>query len=66
MSFPAKTIDQKLYSSGVKVKLCKTDILENKILSGMKHLNRLDSVIVRSEGGDNYFEGLFIDKSEIY
>ena len=63
LSFPAKTIDQKLYSSGVKVKLCKTDILENKILSGMKHLNRLDSVIARSEWGDNYFEGLFIDKS---
>ena len=63
LSFPAKTIDQKLYNTGVKVKLCKTDILENKRISGIKHLNRLDSVIARSEWDNNYFEGLFVDKS---
>ena len=63
LSFPAKTIDQKLYNTGVKVKLCKTDILENKRISGIKHLNRLDSVIARSEWNNNYFEGLFLDKS---
>ena len=63
LSFPAKTIDKKHYNTGVKVKLCKTDILENKRISGIKHLNRLDSVIARSEWDDNYFEGLFVDKS---
>ena len=63
LSFPAKTIDQKYYNTGVKVKLCKTDILENRKISGLKHLNRLDSVIARSEWDDNYFEGLFVDKS---
>ena len=63
LSFPAKTIDKKHYNIGVKVKLCKTDILENKRISGIKHLNRLDSVIARSEWDDNYFEGLFVDKS---
>ena len=63
LSFPAKTIDHKLYNSGVRVKLCKTDISENKRISGIKHLNRLDSVIARSEWDDNFFEGLFVDKS---
>jgi 4-amino-4-deoxychorismate lyase len=63
LSFPAKTIDQKLYNTGVKVKLCETDILQNKRISGIKHLNRLDSVIARSEWDNNFFEGLFVDKS---
>ena len=63
LSFPAKTIDHKLYNSGVRVKLSKTDISENKRISGIKHLNRLDSVIARSEWDDNFFEGLFVDKS---
>ena len=62
LSFPAKSIDQKLYNSGVKVKLCETDILRNKRISGIKHLNRLDSVIARSEWDENYFEGLFVDR----
>jgi len=63
LSFPAKPINQKLYKSGVKVRLCETDILENKRIAGIKHLNRLDSVIARSEWGDNFFEGLFTDNS---
>ncbi len=63
LSFPHKPIDSKLYKSGVRVRLCKTDILENKNISGIKHLNRLDSVIARSEWDDNYFEGLFVDRS---
>ena len=63
LSFPTKPIDQKLYKTGVKVRLCETDILENKTISGIKHLNRLDSVVARSEWDANFFEGLFVDKS---
>lgn len=63
LSFPTKPIDQKLYKTGVKVRLCETNILENKTISGIKHLNRLDSVVARSEWDANFFEGLFVDKS---
>ena len=49
----------------VNVKICKSTISDNVDISGLKHLNRLDSVQARSEWNNkNIFEGIFIDKNE--
>ena len=44
---------------------CQTNITTNKILSGWKHLNRLDSVLARSEWDHpDIYEGILIDKNK--
>ena len=49
----------------VNVKICKSTISNNVDISGLKHLNRLDSVQARSEWNNkNIFEGIFIDNNE--
>ena len=49
----------------VNVKICKSTISDNVDISGLKHLNRLDSVQARSEWNNkNIFEGIFIDNNE--
>ncbi len=45
----------------IKVKYCKSPISENSQIAGLKHLNRLDSVMARSEWGDEYYEGILCD-----
>ena len=39
-------------AAGVRVRYCKTLVTENATLAGVKHLNRLDSVLARSEWAD--------------
>ena len=49
----------------VNVKICKSAISDNINISGLKHLNRLDSVQARSEWKDKkIFEGIFIDNKK--
>tara|TARA_B100001027_G_scaffold55222_1_gene37076 strand:- start:4667 stop:5536 length:870 start_codon:yes stop_codon:yes gene_type:complete len=44
-------------------RFCQTNITTNKLLSGWKHLNRLDSVLARSEWDNpEIYEGILIDK----
>ncbi len=58
-------LDKTLYQKGVKIKICKSKISRNPDLAGLKHLNRLDSVMARSEWNDNeIFEGLILDDNE--
>lgn len=59
--FPYKKPEKENYLNGVNVKFCKTQISTNKNIFGIKHLNRLDSVLARSEWKNNYFEGVFSD-----
>lgn len=50
------------YSNGVKIKISKSPITINNSLAGFKHLNRLDSVLARSEWEDHdVFDSMFID-----
>ena len=50
------------YSNGVKIKISKSPITINNSLAGFKHLNRLDSVLARSEWDDHdVFDSMFID-----
>ncbi len=49
----------------VNVKFCKSAISDNADISGLKHLNRLDSVRARSElKNKKIFEGIFTDNNE--
>lgn len=46
-----------------KVCLCKHPVSINPVLAGIKHLNRLDSVLARSEWNDEYDEGFMFDSN---
>jgi len=49
-------------SSGVRVRYCATRATENAALAGLKHLNRLDSVLAQLEWSDpDIAEGLLCD-----
>ena len=50
--------------TGVRVRWCRTPVTEQPALAGIKHLNRLDSVLARSEWvrGD-IAEGLMLDRN---
>jgi len=50
------------YQSGVSVKLCNIRLADQPVLAGIKHLNRLEQVLARSEWTDpDYAEGLMRD-----
>lgn len=62
---PKPSLSKIIYKNGVDVIFCKKSITRNENLSGYKHLNRLDSVLSRSEWNDpKIFEGIFLDKRE--
>jgi 4-amino-4-deoxychorismate lyase len=50
-----------LVERGIKVCLCKHPASANPVLAGIKHLNRLDNVLARSEWQDEYDEGFMLD-----
>lgn len=57
--WPGHTTDYS--ASGIQLCLCKHTVSVNPDLAGIKHLNRLDSVLARSEWHDEYEEGLMSD-----
>jgi len=59
---PARTADAAIAVAGVRARHCTTPANENTALAGVKHLNRLDSVLARSEWTDpEIAEGLMSD-----
>ena len=62
LAFPRSKFDEKNYHSGVKARYCRTKLSSNESLVGLKHLNRLDSVLARSEWKEDFFEGILEDK----
>ena len=65
LSLEKPKIEKKHIKLGVTVKICKTHLSKNTKLFGFKHLNRLDSVLARSEWEDEkIFEGVFIDSKQ--
>ena len=54
--FPVSYIE-----SGIDVTLCQFQLSQQPVLAKIKHLNRLEQVIARSEWDDEYQEGLVCD-----
>jgi 4-amino-4-deoxychorismate lyase len=54
-----------ILKSPVKIRWCQTPISQQPALAGLKHLNRLENVVARSEWQDEvFFEGLMSDLSD--
>ena len=65
LSFPRVDLNYSLYSKGVRTRFCESPIFKNHQLAGLKHLNRLDSVMGRSEWNNKiFFEGILVDDKE--
>ncbi|WP_432719522.1 aminodeoxychorismate lyase [Jeongeupia wiesaeckerbachi] len=57
---PAPTIDRR---AGITVRVCETRASWQPRLAGIKHLNRLENVLARSEWSDSVvFDGLLLDR----
>ncbi len=50
-------------TEGIAMRLCDTRLSKNKKLAGIKHLNRLEQVLARSEWQDSHQEGLMLDQA---
>jgi len=50
--------------AGIQLRVCDRRLPENPNLAGLKHLNRLDYVLARSEWADEYPEGLLLDRQD--
>lgn len=62
--FPQQFSDDANARSGVAVRVCRQQLAEQPVLAGMKHLNRLEQVLARSEWSDSAIaEGLMLDRS---
>nr|WP_242482274.1 aminodeoxychorismate lyase [Thiocystis violacea] len=60
----AEGVEDPLHGPGVVVRYCHTPVSVNPVLAGIKHLNRLDSVLARQEWADDGIaEGLMQDPS---
>jgi len=55
--------NQDYSSEGIAMRLCDTRLSGNETFAGIKHLNRLEQVLARSEWLDEYQEGLMLDIS---
>ncbi len=63
--YPWPNYPQAYYTYGITVRLCDTRLGRNKDLAGIKHLNRLEQVLARSEWDDpSVAEGLMLDTED--
>jgi 4-amino-4-deoxychorismate lyase len=63
--FPLPDYPKTNASEGVAVRICTTKLSEQPALAGLKHLNRLEQVIARSEWSDSGIaEGLMCDDAD--
>lgn len=59
---PMPALDAAAYRDGLRLHLCATRLAEQPLLAGIKHLNRLEQVLARSEWSDSAIaEGLLCD-----
>jgi 4-amino-4-deoxychorismate lyase len=60
-SHPWPDYPEKYQSEGVAIRYCETTLSENKMLAGIKHLNRLEQILARNEWNtDEFQEGLML------
>lgn len=58
-----KQHQQDFFTKGIRLYRCETTLAEQPILAGVKHLNRLEQVLARSEWGSEFEEGLMLTAS---
>ncbi|MFP8968402.1 aminodeoxychorismate lyase [Pokkaliibacter sp. CJK22405] len=59
------SLSEEQRAKGVSLRLCQTRFGHNPLTAGLKHLNRLEQVLARSEWSDNsIFEGVVCDISQ--
>ena len=58
-----KNINKKLYLDGVRLMMCETRTTHNDIYGGVKHLNRIDNVLAKSELDPSVFDGVMLDQN---
>lgn len=64
MAFPWPQVPATWFVRGVRVRVCQQRVTEQPALAGLKHLNRLDSVLARSEWRSSRIaEGLMLDSA---
>ncbi|WP_132977420.1 aminodeoxychorismate lyase [Thiobaca trueperi] len=64
LTYPLPPDPEPSWRTGVRVRYCQTPASMNPALAGIKHLNRLDSVLARREWSDPAIaEGLMLDPS---
>ena len=61
---PILEIPEEYYTQGVSLKSCQYRLPINPFLAGIKHLNRLDQVIARSEWDSEFQEGVMLDHND--
>lgn len=60
---PLPVYPESYYREGISLYACRTVLSQNPVLAGIKHLNRLEQVIARSEwSGDDFQEGVLCDQ----
>lgn len=64
LSYDWPEYPKQLIQSGINLYLCHTQLAQQPLLAGIKHLNRLENVLARFEWqGQDYAEGLMCDFS---
>lgn len=62
LGFPRTEPPERYYRDGVSVRVCEIRLARQPALAGIKHLNRLEQVLARSEWDhDGFQEGLLMD-----
>ena len=65
LSFPYKPYPSSFYRNGIKLEICNNFLSKNFFLKGLKHLNRIDSVLLTDEiDNKGNFEGVVIDEND--
>ncbi len=59
---PQPSYPEIYYQQGINARFCQTRLGANPVLAGIKHLNRLEQVLARSEWNNEFFqEGIMLD-----
>lgn len=56
-----KPLKKEIFKNGVCLQVCTQKLSENFILSGIKHLNRLENVLAKTELSKENFDGILLD-----
>ena len=58
-----KKIKSTFHTDGVRISVCKTRTSHNDIYGGVKHLNRIDNILAKTELSASVFDGIMLDKN---